>query len=72
MGRAITTDRYRYIEWNGGDQGRELYDHQTDPHEHTNLATDPAHTQNIHHLRSLFPPSVSAHPPTTPINPKRL
>jgi iduronate 2-sulfatase len=72
MGRAITTDRFRYIEWNGGDQGRELYDHQTDPHEHTNLATDPAHTQNIHHLRSLFPPSVSAHPPTTPINPKRL
>lgn len=72
MGRAITTEHYRYIEWNGGDQGRELYDHQTDPQEQTNLATDPAHTQNIQHLRSLFPPSVRAHPPTTPINLKRL
>lgn len=72
MGRAVTTERHRYIEWNGGDQGRELYDHQTDPQEQTNLATDPAHTQTIQHLRSLFPPSIRAHHPTTPINPKRL
>ena len=72
MGRAVTTEHYRYIEWNNGEKGRELYDHQTDPQEQTNLATDPARTQTIQHLRSLFPPSVRAHPPTTPINPKRL
>ena len=34
----MRTDRYRYTEWTDGRDGTELYDHQTDPHEWTNLA----------------------------------
>lgn len=39
FGYSIRTQRYRYTEWDSGEQGTELYDHQTDPMEITNLAT---------------------------------
>ncbi len=43
MGYAVKTDRYRYIEWqdwkSGAVASRELYDHQEDPHETTNIAS---------------------------------
>ncbi|MCP4505356.1 MAG: DUF4976 domain-containing protein [Fuerstiella sp.] len=42
MGRAIRTDRYRFVKWIDVKTQqvveRELYDHQTDPHETRNLA----------------------------------
>jgi uncharacterized sulfatase len=38
---SLRTERYRYTEWDGPEQS-ELYDHETDPGEHTNLAGDPA------------------------------
>lgn len=72
MGRAVTTERYRYIEWNGGDAGRELYDHSIDPSEATNIAADPAQADLISELKALFPATVRADPPETPVNPKRL
>ena len=31
MGASIRTDRWRYTEWNEGQQGLELYDHAQDP-----------------------------------------
>ena len=41
MGYAIRTDRYRYAEWvnrkTGHTDAGELYDHQNDPGENTNL-----------------------------------
>lgn len=40
-GRAVRTDRYRWVEWSGGplrEPVHELYDHETDPHETANLA----------------------------------
>lgn len=44
-GYAIRTDRYRYVEWrdkkNGAVTACELYDHQTDSDEATNLADQP-------------------------------
>jgi iduronate 2-sulfatase len=40
-GRAVRTDRYRYIRWEGPGAGEELYDHDKDPHEFTNLALKP-------------------------------
>jgi uncharacterized sulfatase len=36
LGRSVRTDRYRYVEWPDGSE--ELYDHQSDPVEGTNLA----------------------------------
>jgi uncharacterized sulfatase len=43
MGYSIRTDRWRYTEWDGGSAGVELYDHQNDPGEITNLANSPSH-----------------------------
>jgi iduronate 2-sulfatase len=40
-GRAVRTDRYRYIRWEGEGGGEELYDHEKDPREFTNLAGKP-------------------------------
>ncbi|MEO6436191.1 MAG: sulfatase [Tepidisphaeraceae bacterium] len=47
MGYSLRSDRYRYTEWQRIDDAkqviaRELYDHETDPHETKNLAGDPA------------------------------
>ena len=37
MGRSVRTDRYRYTEWSDGNTA-ELYDHEVDIHEFTNLS----------------------------------
>ncbi len=37
LGRSVRTDRYRYTEW-GDEKVAELYDHETDAYEFTNLA----------------------------------
>lgn len=41
FGRSVRTDRYRYTEWDEGREGIELYDYETDPEEHVNLAHNP-------------------------------
>lgn len=38
QGYSLRNQRWRYTEWNQGDAGRELYDHEKDPEEITNLA----------------------------------
>jgi iduronate 2-sulfatase len=40
-GRSVRTNRYRYIHWEGAGGGEELYDHDKDPREFTNLAAKP-------------------------------
>jgi iduronate 2-sulfatase len=50
FGYSLRTPRWRYTEWADGEQGRELYDHESDPRELTNLADDPAHAQTVAQL----------------------
>lgn len=53
-GRAVRTDRYRYIRWqHEGGVDEELYDHTKDPHEFKNLAKDPAAARELERHRSL-------------------
>jgi iduronate 2-sulfatase len=53
-GRTIRTSRYRCTEWDAGASGLELYDHDTDPHEYTNLANSPQHAVVLKDLRALL------------------
>ena len=46
-GYSLRTPRWRYTEWDEGRKGRELYDHDADPKELTNLAMHPAHEKII-------------------------
>jgi uncharacterized sulfatase len=54
QGRSVRTDRWRYTEWDDGQRGVELYDHDNDPHERTNLADDPQHDDNASKLHELL------------------
>ena len=51
VGRSIRTERYRFTEWNNGDKGTELYDHDSDPGESKNLANDAAHAATVATMR---------------------
>ncbi len=72
MGRSIRNQRWRYTEWNGGSDGRELYDHHADPHEFRNVAELPEHQPLISELRAVLDTRAARRPPTTPFNPARL
>jgi uncharacterized sulfatase len=58
MGYSVRTERWRYTEWDGGRAGAELYDHDNDPHEWCNLASDPKHAKTIAEMKSLLPNST--------------
>ena len=64
-GVSMRSGRWRYTVWNGGEAGRQLYDHNTDPHELTNLADLPNHSATVQALDAemrWFTPQVSAVP----------
>jgi arylsulfatase A-like enzyme len=50
-GYAVRTPRWRYIEWNAGKAGTQLFDMEQDPKETRNLAADPAHAATVSELR---------------------
>jgi arylsulfatase A-like enzyme len=54
LGHSARNSRYRYIEWNGGKDGVQLYDLQTDPRQLTNLAGQEAHLPMQHRLKRLL------------------
>ena len=64
FGYSLRTARWRYTEWDEGKQGRELYDHDADPKELTNLAEDLQHAKTAAELseqlraavKTTFPP----------------
>lgn len=51
-GRAIRTERYRYIRWTGPHPDEELYDQQADPRENTNLAHRPGNEKVLVEMRA--------------------
>ncbi|TWT40613.1 Arylsulfatase [Thalassoglobus neptunius] len=58
IGRAIRTDRFRYIEWTETASGRiferELYDHRADPNETFNVANNPQYADRTQGLKKLL------------------
>lgn len=54
MGRAVRTEKYRYIEWDEGRKGAQLYDHDADPQEMRNLADDLAYAAVVKQLSVLL------------------
>jgi len=50
QGYSIRNQRWRYTEWNRGKAGIELYDHDHDPEETTNLAQHPEYASVIQSL----------------------
>src|SRR5882672_12454747 len=54
MGKTIRTERWRYTEWDEGRLGVELYDHESDPAENTNLAEKPDMKGTIEQLKQLL------------------
>jgi uncharacterized sulfatase len=50
---AVSTERFRYIEYADTNKPAELYDHQTDPREWNNLAEKPDHAKTLAKLKKL-------------------
>ncbi len=53
-GASVRGGRWRYTLWNGGSAGRQLYDHEADPHELENLAERPEHADTVRQLDTLL------------------
>jgi len=58
IGYAMKTDRYRYIEWKrtktGEVEARELYDHDTDPHENKNVVDQQHYNGTVARLSKML------------------
>ncbi len=59
MGRSVRDERYRYIEWDGGKRGVQLYDEQADPGELRNLADDPSFAPVRERMSALIRANVA-------------
>ena len=65
QGYSIRTKKWRYTEWNEGRDGKELYNHEIDPEESINLASNPEYTQVMTQLSQqvqIYSKSYMANP----------
>ena len=58
FGYTLRTPRWRYTEWDEGRKGRELYDHDADAKEITNVAEVPAHAETVKTLSAQLREAV--------------
>lgn len=54
VGRMVKNERWRYVEWDEGRMGNELYDQVDDPVEYRNLAGDPTYSDVVAEMKSLL------------------
>jgi iduronate 2-sulfatase len=58
MGYAVRTERYRYVEWREWESkqviARELYDHNSDPHETRNVVNHPERAETTEKLAQIL------------------
>ena len=54
MGSSVRTEHWRYVEWDEGKRGTELYDEAADPSELRNLAGDPARASVVAGLKETL------------------
>ncbi len=59
FGKYVRSERYRYISWDGGRGGEQLYDEERDPDELHNLAGDPKHAEALQEMRGLLTDHLS-------------
>jgi len=52
-GYSVRTERWRYTEWDDGQKGAQLYDHDADPHELHNLAGDLKYAKVAGEMKAL-------------------
>ena len=70
VGRSARSPRWRYTEWPDG--SRELYDHDADPGEITNLASRPEHRATVEEMgHALEPRAPGAPDPAGSASPRR-
>ena len=50
----VKNERWRYVEWDEGRMGNELYDQVDDPVEYRNLASDPTYSDVVAEMKSLL------------------
>ncbi len=54
LGRMVKNKKYRYIEWDNGKKGKELYDQKNDPIEYNNLGENPEYAEVLEEMKTLL------------------
>jgi Domain of unknown function (DUF4976) len=70
FGYSLRTPKWRYTEWDQGRKGRELYDHDADPKEITNLADKPDHSKTIDELSMKLAEAIKTTLPPSGVTPE--